>query len=226
MYPFRVVAFVRGFYFYFSALWGQNVKTVSLQQCFRDNIGWNWFCLQANLPRCTVAGLRGLTTQVRARPHTRPQSVPARPNPRPIRPRSLRAPLFPRRLIGGVELMQAIGLRLEENGTVLALREVEEGREQAPRAGGKWERVPDSALRNLDTAAKVKQAGVGHGGTSSTRLLARNTPVPFPRTPSTEYPEKTSPLPTAMTDEMGSIFHLRGTTDTYHNRVDTHPHSK
>lgn len=64
--------------------------------------------------------------------------------------------VFPRRLIGGVELMQAIGLRLEENGTVLALRGVEEGGEKAPHAGGKWERVPDSVLRRLDTAAKVQ----------------------------------------------------------------------
>lgn len=52
--------------------------------------------------------------------------------------------------------MQAIGLRLEENGTVLALREVGEDGEKAPQAGGKWERVPDSVLRRLDNAAKVK----------------------------------------------------------------------
>lgn len=56
--------------------------------------------------------------------------------------------------------MQAIGLRLEENGTVLALREVEEDQEKgAPQAGGKWERVPDGVLRRLDTAAKVKYWG-------------------------------------------------------------------
>lgn len=52
--------------------------------------------------------------------------------------------------------MQAIGLRLEENGTVLALREVdEEGEEKALGAGCQWDRVPQSTLRRLDTAAKV-----------------------------------------------------------------------
>eukprot|EP00903_Cladosiphon_okamuranus_P006300 g6178.t1 len=69
------------------------------------------------------------------------------------------------RLIGGVELMLAIGLRLEENGTVLALREVEEGREKTTRSGGKWERAPDSVLQRLDTAAKELSAqmrGIDH----------------------------------------------------------------
>lgn len=54
------------------------------------------------------------------------------------------------RLLGGVELMQALGLRLEENGTVLALRE------DGHAAGVKWDRVPESVLRRLDAAAKVR----------------------------------------------------------------------
>lgn len=73
-----------------------------------------------------------------------------------LRPRPAR--LGSRRLIGGIELMQAIGLRLEENGTVLALREVVEedaGGVRAVGGGGKWDRVPQSTLRRLDTAAKV-----------------------------------------------------------------------
>lgn len=45
--------------------------------------------------------------------------------------------------------MLALGLRLEENGTVLALRE--EGHE----AGRRWERVPESVLRKLDAGKKV-----------------------------------------------------------------------
>lgn len=57
--------------------------------------------------------------------------------------------------------MQAIGLKLEENGTVLALGEgggEGEGRPAAAlRAGGKWERVPETVLRRLDTAAKVNE---------------------------------------------------------------------
>lgn len=58
------------------------------------------------------------------------------------------------RLLGGVELMQAIGLRLEENGTVLALRKEQD---ETGRTGGKWDRVPESVLRRLDASAKVKR---------------------------------------------------------------------
>lgn len=59
--------------------------------------------------------------------------------------------MFFRRLIGGVELMQAIGLKLEENGTVLALRE-DGHHTQSP----KWDRVPQSVLKNLESASKVR----------------------------------------------------------------------
>lgn len=45
--------------------------------------------------------------------------------------------------------MQAVGLRLEENGAVLALGE--DG--QSP--GTKWDQVPESVLQRLDTAANV-----------------------------------------------------------------------
>lgn len=51
--------------------------------------------------------------------------------------------------------MQAIGLRLEENGTVLALWEGAGAGQSVPQVGGKWDRVPDSILQRLDTAAKV-----------------------------------------------------------------------
>lgn len=114
---------------------------------------------KANVFRRTVDGAEGFDRPDRC-PQVRPSLLCVfAPNPSQIRPRPHRAPPFPRRLIGGVELMQAIGLRLEENGTVLALREVEQDPEKAPRAGGKWERVPDGVLRRLDTAAKVKMAG-------------------------------------------------------------------
>lgn len=46
--------------------------------------------------------------------------------------------------------MQALGLRLEENGTVLALR----GKGES--AGTQWETVPHDVLQSLDAAAKVK----------------------------------------------------------------------
>lgn len=64
-------------------------------------------------------------------------------------------PVLSRRLLGGVELMQAVGLKLEENGSVLALRE--DG--DAP--GAKWDRVPESVLRRLDAAAKVDVQQLG-----------------------------------------------------------------
>lgn len=48
--------------------------------------------------------------------------------------------------------MQALGLRLEENGRVLALRE------DGCTTGKKWERVPESVLRRLDIGAKVRAA--------------------------------------------------------------------
>ncbi|CAM9466188.1 unnamed protein product [Ectocarpus fasciculatus] len=66
------------------------------------------------------------------------------------------------RLLGGVELMQAIGLRLEENGTVLALRKEQD---EAGRAGGKWDRVPESVLQRLDASAKelaAQMRGIDH----------------------------------------------------------------
>ncbi|CAM9744831.1 unnamed protein product [Scytosiphon promiscuus] len=62
------------------------------------------------------------------------------------------------RLHGGIELMQAIGLRLEENGTVLALWEDTRSGQTIP--PGKWDRVPDSILQRLDTAAKELAAQV------------------------------------------------------------------
>ncbi|CBJ33221.1 calmodulin-like myosin-light chain [Ectocarpus siliculosus] len=66
------------------------------------------------------------------------------------------------RLLGGVELMQAIGLRLEENGTVLALRNEQD---ETGRAGGKWDRVPESLLQRLDASAKelaAQMRGIDH----------------------------------------------------------------
>lgn len=51
--------------------------------------------------------------------------------------------------------MQAIGLRLEENGTVLALWGGTGSGQTAPQVVGKWDRVPDNILQRLDTAAKV-----------------------------------------------------------------------
>lgn len=45
--------------------------------------------------------------------------------------------------------MQALGMRLEENGTVLALRE------GGDTSGVKWDRVPAGVLQSLDVAAKV-----------------------------------------------------------------------
>lgn len=53
--------------------------------------------------------------------------------------------------------MQAVGLRLEENGAVLALGE--DG--QAP--GAKWDQVPASVLQRLDTAANVSRRVVREG---------------------------------------------------------------
>lgn len=46
--------------------------------------------------------------------------------------------------------MQALGMRLEENGAALALR----GGEDEP--GTKWERVPESVLRKLDAGSRVR----------------------------------------------------------------------
>lgn len=51
--------------------------------------------------------------------------------------------------------MQAIGLSLEENGTVLALRE------EGHTPGAKWDVVPASILGRLDTAAKVRSTSGG-----------------------------------------------------------------
>lgn len=45
--------------------------------------------------------------------------------------------------------MQALGLRLEENGAVLALRE------DGDSSGVKWDHVSASVLQTLDAAAKV-----------------------------------------------------------------------
>ena len=47
--------------------------------------------------------------------------------------------------------MQAVGLRLEENGTVLALRE------DGCASGAKWNCVPENVLQRLDSAAKVSR---------------------------------------------------------------------
>lgn len=46
--------------------------------------------------------------------------------------------------------MQAIGLKLEENGTVLALRD-----DEHHALGAKWDRVPQSVLQKLESASKV-----------------------------------------------------------------------
>lgn len=47
--------------------------------------------------------------------------------------------------------MQAVGLRLEENGTVLALRG------DGCASGTKWNCVPGNVLKRLNTAAKVSK---------------------------------------------------------------------
>lgn len=47
--------------------------------------------------------------------------------------------------------MQAVGLRLEENGTVLALRE------DGCSSGTKWNCVPGNVLKRLNTAAKASR---------------------------------------------------------------------
>ncbi len=107
---------------------------------------------EANNPRVRA---RARAPNVSARAGHPPQT------PGPCAHASVAPRLVSRRLIGGVELMQAIGLRLEENGTVLALREVVEeegGGVKAVGGGGKWDRVPQSTLRRLDTAAKVMQS--------------------------------------------------------------------
>ncbi|CAM9341695.1 unnamed protein product, partial [Choristocarpus tenellus] len=112
--------------------------------------------ISASLPECKVAVEYALDYIRRVR------DAPSTPAHWRIPLASTRFKTAVGRLLGGVGLMQSLGMELEENGTVLALREITgRGTKNKGTGGGlgaSWERVPASILERLDKAAQALEA--------------------------------------------------------------------